>query len=344
MDLIHTTFKSARSQKDVRIWLESKPLGYLITGLLTDVGRDERVNCRSRDFKGYRRTTKMLELAQLQDHINLIRSEGFDPNAYRERGYMLRSGIKTDGFRLKLTAFKLKESIESNTDVFTRRDYQKGSRAPLVVRITTFWKYTMLSKAKMTSKDSGIARQRTSKYWDLIWARNALSERMHTSQRILSSTTWWLLKSMYQPHFKYRRWEAQSKEVAPEGSTLTIKEMESSLPALRGPTASLSQYVLAELTHEEALAQNYDNDSNTFKRNNCDAQKAKNKEYNVLCDQLLGVVGGSVGQQRRADDNVIIRIGTGKFSTSNRLPSLRTRFESHFVRKVSFLKEQEQEK
>jgi len=310
MDLIHTTFKSARSQKDVKVWLESKPLGYLITRLLTDVGRGERINCRSRDFKGYRRTTKMLELAQLQDHINLIRSEGFDPtdpNAYRERGYMLRSSIRTDGYRLQLLAFKLKE--------LNCVKYRCLHPSRLPDRLTdtlggTDYYLSEVHNAIKTKED--VERLWPCEAKDIkvlgldLGQKCVVGAYAYIPEDPVFHNLVATQKSMYQPHFKYRRWEAQSKGVAPEGSTLTIKEIESSLPALRGPTASLSQYVLAEHEHEEALTQYYDNDSNTFKRNSWDAQKAKNEEYNVLCDRLLGMVGGSIGQQRGADNNVII--------------------------------------
>lgn len=344
LDLIHTTFPSARSQNDVHIWLESKPFGYLITRLLTDVGRGERVNCRSREFKGYRRTTKMLELIQLQDHINHIRSEGFDPtveNAYRERGYMLRSSIRTDGFRLQLLAFKLKEL----NCVKYRRLHP--SRLPERLTDTLGGTDYFLSEVHNVIK----SKDDVERLWGCE-AKNIKVLGLDLGQKCVVGAYAYIpedqqgespvfhnlvatQKSMYQPYFRYRRWETQSKEVVPEGSTLTIKEIESSLPALRGPTASLSQYVLAEQAHEEALVQYYDNDHNTFKRNAWDAEKAKNEEYNVLCDRLLGMVGGTIGQKRHADNNVVIAIGVGRFSTSSsRLPSLHTRFESHFVRKV----------
>ncbi|KAK3821501.1 MAG: hypothetical protein J3Q66DRAFT_333459 [Benniella sp.] len=341
LDLIHVTFKSATSQKDVNIWLESKPLGYLITRLITDVGRGRREGCRSKDFKGYRRTTKMLELEQIQDHVNRIRSNEFDPtvpDAYSESGYMLRSSIRTDGFRLQLTAFKLKEL----NCVKYRRLHP--SRLPERLTDTLGGTDYYLSEVHNVIK----SKEDVERLWGCE-AKDVKVLGLDLGQKCVVGAYAYIpedpvfhnlvatQKSMYQPHFKYRRWEAQSKEVVPEGSTLTIKEMESSLPALRGPTASLSQYVLAELTHEEALTQYYDNDNNTFKRNTWDAQKAKEGEYNVLCDRLLGMVGGSIGQQRHPDNNVVIGIGTGKFSSCNRLPSLHTRFESHFVRKARAL-------
>ncbi|KAI8595197.1 hypothetical protein EDD21DRAFT_425368, partial [Dissophora ornata] len=47
----------------------------------------------------------------IRDHINGLRAADFDPRAYAQKGYLLRGGIKTDGHRLQVLAFKLRELL-----------------------------------------------------------------------------------------------------------------------------------------------------------------------------------------------------------------------------------------
>ncbi|KAF9988584.1 hypothetical protein BGZ79_005108 [Entomortierella chlamydospora] len=46
---------------------------------------------------------------EIQNHINDLRRNGFDPNTYNKKGYYLRGSIKTDGYNLQLLAYKFRE-------------------------------------------------------------------------------------------------------------------------------------------------------------------------------------------------------------------------------------------
>ncbi|KAF8907975.1 hypothetical protein BGZ58_006137, partial [Dissophora ornata] len=90
---------------DLSEWLMRKAPGSLITEILSNIGRCEPRKGR-RDFKD---STYVMSLDQMRDHIQSIRQDNFDPNTYKEKGYTLRGSLRTDGFRLQLMAFKMKE-------------------------------------------------------------------------------------------------------------------------------------------------------------------------------------------------------------------------------------------
>jgi len=95
------------SQPDIGMWVSRKGPGHLITKLITDIGGytpGER-----KRLKDYRRSTLVMPLDKIREHIEAIRDDTFDPNTYKESGYVLRGSIRTDGFRLQLLAFKLNE-------------------------------------------------------------------------------------------------------------------------------------------------------------------------------------------------------------------------------------------
>jgi len=77
------------------------------------------------------------------------------------------------------------------------------------------------------------------------------------------------------------------------------------------------------------------NGRNRYKKHFWDMRRARQEEFNRIADQLLGMVGGSVGQQRDPANKVIIGIGLGQFASQGRLTSLHTSFQSFFVQKVS---------
>ncbi|KAG0285652.1 hypothetical protein BGZ98_005424, partial [Dissophora globulifera] len=105
------------SLADLKEYLDQRPPGHLIARLLSNVGRDEvRKGPRS-----YKDSTCLMALDDLRRHIQTIRAPGFDPQtpptyriplsatSVKTPRYVLRSSLRTDGFRLQLLAFKLSE-------------------------------------------------------------------------------------------------------------------------------------------------------------------------------------------------------------------------------------------
>jgi len=61
-------------------------------------------------------------------------------------------------------------------------------------------------------------------------------------------------KVVYQPTFRFRRWLNEEKGIAPDGESDSVATIESRLPPLRGPSASVCSYV-EELSKVEARLQ-----------------------------------------------------------------------------------------
>ena len=51
----------------------------------------------------------MFSLDEIRSHLDVVKSPLLVPARYKERGYVLRGSIRTDGFRVQLLGFKLRE-------------------------------------------------------------------------------------------------------------------------------------------------------------------------------------------------------------------------------------------
>jgi hypothetical protein len=139
-------------------------------------------------------------------------------------------------------------------------------------------------------------------------------------------------KAVYQPTFKHRRWLEQRKEHAVEG-TESISHKETNLPPLRGPDASITEYVKQSSVVESDLEAFYNNI--TLKKHQWDSKRARDREFKLLAKRLLVLVGGTPGAKRDSSNKVVIGIGLGDFSSNSRLSSLHTAFCKYFVQLVS---------
>jgi hypothetical protein len=146
--------------------------------------------------------------------------------------------------------------------------------------------------------------------------------------------------------FRYRRWLEEERGKQPKGpeqqdvlepdiTLQSIAQIESQLPPLRGPGASVVDYVARLEEVEDCLLDFYDGENNRFLKHSWDMNRAKKKEYQAIANSLFGIVGGSVGERCRDDSPVLSGIGLGDFKSSLRLSSLHTSFLSYFVRLVS---------
>jgi len=102
------TAASRLSLADVTSWIGTKEPGFLIKRLLSDVAK-EGLTIRQRGKAGHKAAVKLMSLKQIRQHIEPLRQPSFDPEGYGTKGYILRGSIRTDGFRIQLLAFKLKE-------------------------------------------------------------------------------------------------------------------------------------------------------------------------------------------------------------------------------------------
>lgn len=342
LKMVGSAFSTRPNKSDVERWFQDKPSGYLITRLVTDVGRGYRGDgIPSKDYQGYRKSARVMELNQVQDHVNTIRREGFDPRAYDQSGYVLRSTIRTDGFRLQVLGFKMKE--------LNCVKYRRLPETALPPRLTS----TLGGTDYYLSEVRNVVRteQDVVDLWDcapedikilgldlgqncVVGAYASIPSAQGGEQTQFTNLAV-KQRALYQPSFRFRHWLEASKNKVLDGGEMSISDMESMLPPLRGGDASVTQYVSEEQEFKGSLQTFYDDDHNTFKRHSWDARKAMDGEYDVLCHRLLQMVGGSGGEKRHPTNKVAIAIGLGKFSSNSKLPSLHSRFLSLFVQKVN---------
>ncbi|KAI7821005.1 hypothetical protein BC939DRAFT_456836, partial [Gamsiella multidivaricata] len=99
-------------------------------------------------------------------------------------------------------------------------------------------------------------------------------------------------KAVMQPTFRYRRWLQEASKVVPEGQPQSIEQIESQLPPLRGPEASVTNYVARLEQVEDQLMEFYNGNNNRSKKNTWDMERAKHIEYQAIANSLLKIVGG----------------------------------------------------
>ena len=91
-------------------WWSFHEPGLFIQRLISPVA-PEGLHGREKQKAGVATAIKVLEPDAIRAHINMLRRPDFDPREYAEKGYVLRGSIKTDGYRLQLLAFKVRELL-----------------------------------------------------------------------------------------------------------------------------------------------------------------------------------------------------------------------------------------
>ncbi|KAG0299834.1 hypothetical protein BGZ97_003517, partial [Linnemannia gamsii] len=352
------------TQSDVGFWLSTAMPGLLITRLLTDIGRYSEA--QRKKLKNYSRSTFLMPLEEMRDHLLRIRDKDFVPANYTEKGYVLRGSIRTDGFRLQVLAFKLNELHSVK--------YRRFPAEKLPCRLTTTLGGTDYFLTEIRNLVS--TKQDVTRLWGndpesvkilgidlgqafVVGASAILPPRKKPNvkqdqepdgaamESLLSSVVaeeneesknpspkFFNLavkqKAVYQGTFKHRRWLERRKGQSVEGRP-SISHIETSLPPYRGPEASVSNYIQRERELEGDLESFYDNV--VMKKHKWNARKARAEEYRLIADRLLQLVGGSTGVKKNKDDKVVIGVGLGKFSSKTRLSSLHESFQSYFVQK-----------
>ncbi|KAF8950831.1 hypothetical protein BGZ46_004327, partial [Entomortierella lignicola] len=270
--------------------LSRSPAGTLITLLLSPVGRPIAERKGSR---GYKDKTVLLSIQDMRTHLANIYQENFDPRSYTGSGYALFGSLRTDGLRLQLLAFKLKE-LQS----IRYRRYPEGVLPSRITSTTggldyylteirnvvktkedvqAIWGDCDPEKIKILGLDLGqayvVGASALLPNTKVVKSDKAGPSKIHTS-----STTFHNLtvnqKAVYQPTLKLRRWLEGRKRVVAPGTERSISDIESSLPPLRGEGASAERYF------EE------------FTKRQWDAKKAREAEYRTITNRLLKMVGG----------------------------------------------------
>ncbi|KAK3839087.1 MAG: hypothetical protein JOS17DRAFT_168561 [Linnemannia elongata] len=394
-DLVAEDGSPTNALSDIYSWIAGKGPGIIIKQFIADVAPQVKTS-RQRRKAGHRGAVKLLTLEQIKAHLTAVQDEFVDPINYATKGYILRGSIRTDGFRLQLPAFKLRElqsvrycrldpaklppkltSTVGGTDYYLKEirhvitckeDVEKLWPGVPVDKIKTLTldggqvcvigafadlAEDVLSQAKgkenaSESSMEGVATTTTTDNQQVINAAiSALSKvpvPLPHSQGlpITSSRTTFLnlavkQKAVYQPMFRFRRWleGAKQEQVCVDGQQVSISDIESRLPPLKGQGSSVINYVQELERVEERLQEFYAGPSNRYKRHHWDMQKARDYEYQVIADRLLGIVGGSLGRRYDPSNPVLIGVGLGEFSIKSGLSALNSTFLSYFIQKVT---------
>ncbi|KAF8923319.1 hypothetical protein BGZ58_003088, partial [Dissophora ornata] len=94
--------------QEVDDWVASIEPGFLIKRLLSGVA-EEYPSSRKRSKAGIKAAVQLMSLEEIKKHVELLQQTDFNPVTYNKKGYVLRGSIRTDGFRVQLLAFKLRE-------------------------------------------------------------------------------------------------------------------------------------------------------------------------------------------------------------------------------------------
>ncbi|KAK3809804.1 MAG: hypothetical protein JOS17DRAFT_780289 [Linnemannia elongata] len=338
-DLVAEDGSPTNALSDIYSWIAGKGPGIIIKQFIADVAPQVKTS-RQRRKAGHRGAVKLLTLEQIKAHLTAVQDEFVDPINYATKGYILRGSIRTDGFRLQLPAFKLRElqsvrycrldpaklppkltSTVGGTDYYLKEirhvitckeDVEKLWPGVPVDKIKTLTldggqvcvigafadlAEDVLSQAKgkenaSESSMEGVATTTTTDNQQVINAAiSALSKvpvPLPHSQGlpITSSRTTFLnlavkQKAVYQPMFRFRRWleGAKQEQVCVDGQQVSISDIESRLPPLKGQGSSVINYVQELERVEERLQEFYAGPSNRYKRHHWDMQKARDYEY-----------------------------------------------------------------
>ncbi|KAG0349541.1 hypothetical protein BGZ54_004335, partial [Gamsiella multidivaricata] len=288
------------------------------------------------------------------DHVNSLRDEAFDSASYRIKGYLLRGSIKTDGHKVQLLAFKLRE-LQS----VRHRRYRVAKLPPRLQSTVGGVDYYLSEIRNIVRSPEGIVRSfgcpgNKLKVLGLdlgqacvVGASLLLLEPEPGPNGVQNPEAFHnqavKTKAVMQPIFKLRRWMDAQKHRPLDGSTedthddaspaqpRTIKQIKSTLPSLKGAEASVSSHIKHREKHYEALNNFYNGNNYQFKKHTWDARRAKQEEYAKVANALLKAVGGSIGAKKADDNHVVIAVGLSKFQTKAGLASLDSTFSKYFI-------------
>ncbi|KAK3826543.1 MAG: hypothetical protein JOS17DRAFT_804203 [Linnemannia elongata] len=105
------------SQIDTMDWSATKPPGFILTQFLTDVGRAVTATVGDKRNRGYRKSTRMMDTAEMISHLQDIDHPDFDATLYTRHGYILKGSIRSNGHLIQVSAFKLQNFRRYATDV-----------------------------------------------------------------------------------------------------------------------------------------------------------------------------------------------------------------------------------
>lgn len=348
-------FSSEPAVGDMLDWLGDKELGYLIKKLMADLNL-EKLSKWKRGKAGYKGAIKLNSINEIRNHLYLLKEKmTFDPHQYSQKGYALHGSVRTDGHRLQLLAFKLKELqsvwyrqlpetklppwltltvggidyylTEIRNIIKTKEDVSRlwPHCNPIDIQILGFDLGQAFVAGVSTLLPSSTALAVST---DLTPSSNAAQD----SQIFHNLTT--SQKAISQPTLKHRHWMEGQKRIMPPGTSASIQEIESDFPPLCGEDLSVISYLKDLEQVRDQLDEFYNGNNMLFKKHKWDATRAKEEEFRLIANHVLKLVGGSIGRKQDPKSMVIIGIGLGQFSSDSGLSLLHETFMVYFVQLV----------
>lgn len=362
---------------DVAEWLSTQAPGFLISRLLTDIGRVDVKDSKGKSptkAKEKRRRRNgprsfdatTMSQKSMREHLSMLQKPDFDPRSYTDKGYALYGSIRTDGFRLQLLSFKLRElngvryhrlSKDLLPDKITSTiggvDYFLSEIRNVVKTkddVTRLWRCEP-DKVQIIGLDLGqsyvvgasalLPNGRYVKNGHNNGGPNLDGDVQMVELDDPSKAGKFYnfvvkQKAVYQPIFKNRRWMEEEKKKSGPSNSESIMDIENSLPPRAGEGSDFLKHV-EHLDKAAMILTKFYNGDSRFKKRKWDAKKALEAEFAVITDRVLSIVGGSVSRRRDESCKVVIAMGLGKFSSNSKLSSLHESFMSYFVQKVSLV-------
>ncbi|KAF9977791.1 Rad2 nuclease [Actinomortierella ambigua] len=344
---------------------QSLPIGRVIKEFIADVD-PQGLSSRQRRRKGVVAAIKIWTAQDTVDHVNALRRPDFNPATYNAKGYIPSGCIRTDGHKLQLLAFKLKE-LQS---VRFRR-YSESKLPPRLLSTVGGTDYFLSEIRHVLTKPGDVSKLFGCPVEEIKILALDLGQACVVGSSLLLPESnpdpggdevfhnqAVKTKAVMQPAFKLRRWMNDRKRrpldnpnegndtpdhqdpnprdhqttgtsAVPEPSS--IEKIESNLPPLTGRDGSIAAYLAYRDRHQHHLNTFYNDDNFVYKKHVWDAKRAKQEEYSKIANALLNAVGGSIGQRRAEDNHVVIAIGLSRFQTKAGLTSLDESFSKYFI-------------
>jgi hypothetical protein len=118
-ELAHQDHTHITSTNDLETWISGKEPGYLIKHFICDVA-PQGLTSSQREKAGRRAAVRLLSLDEIGAHLDVVKDKNLDPLQYKERGYVLRGSVRTNGFRVQLLALSCGNFRTSAIDVCWR--------------------------------------------------------------------------------------------------------------------------------------------------------------------------------------------------------------------------------
>lgn len=313
--------------------------GILLNHLITRKG----TGGPRRGYGSYQKSAKTFSIDEMQSHLADLWSLEFknDPTTYNGRGYMLTGQIRTDGFSLQVMALKLKEC----SSVKYKRLPESVALPPRMLSVlggiddhlTEIRNVPILELLNMNQSDveaQGVTKLGIDLGQNCVVGACAIlasEQNRPAEQRPTYINLAVKSKAVMQSTFKKRAWlEAQKSAISGRES---MNDLELRIPPRRGQDADFAAYVEAKRRISSQQKEFYS--SARMMSHEYDAMRAHEGEYSKITDQLLRMVGGSLGCRKDPEAKIVIGIGLGNFGPGSGLTSMDQAFASYFIRTVS---------